>query len=141
MDEIDKKLIGLLERNARLSTAMLARQLNLSRSTVQDRIRRLEERRILVGYTIKLGDMHARHQITAHVMISVNPKLSERVTHALKAMDGLRSLHAVSGAYDLIAIIRGETTEEIDRMLDAIGKQDGIEKTMSSIVLSTKFER
>lgn len=141
MDAIDRQLIALLEENARMPTAALARRLKLSRSTIQDRIRRLEERGIIGGYTLRLAEAHARQLITAHVMISVNPKLSERVTRALKAMPGLRALHAVSGAYDLIAIIRGETTHEIDSMLDAIGRVDGIDKTMSSIVLSTKFER
>ena len=141
MDETDRQLIALLEENARLPTAALARRLKLSRSTIQDRIRRLEERGIIGGYTLRIAEAHARHQITAHVMISVNPKLSSRVTGALKAMPGLRALHAVSGTYDLIAIIRSESTEEIDQMLDAIGRVDGIDKTMSSIVLSTKFER
>lgn len=141
MDAIDRHLLALLEENARMPTAALARALKLSRSTVQDRIRRLEQRGIIGGYTLRVGEPHAQRQITAHVMISVNPKLADRVTRALKAMGGLRSLHAVSGAYDLIAIIRGESTQEIDAMLDAIGRVDGIDKTMSSIVLSTKFER
>ncbi|MDA5193180.1 Lrp/AsnC family transcriptional regulator [Govanella unica] len=141
MDETDRQLLALLEENARMPTAALARRLHLSRSTIQDRIRRLEDRGIIGGYTLRLGEPHARRQITAHVMINVNPKHADRVGRALKAMAGLRSLHAISGAYDLIAIIRAETTDDIDAMLDTIGRLEGIDKTMSSIVLSTKFER
>ncbi len=141
IDSIDRDLIALLETDARLPTAVLARRLDLSRSTVQDRLRKLEQRGVIAGYTVRYKDDFARRQITAHVMISVNPKLADRVVHALKQMPGLRSLHAVSGAYDLIAVIRGETTEAIDGMLDDIGRMTGIDKTMSSIVLSTKFER
>ncbi|RMF09221.1 MAG: Lrp/AsnC family transcriptional regulator [Alphaproteobacteria bacterium] len=141
MDDTDRKLITLLEADARQPTAVLARKLGLSRSTVQDRMRRLERRGIIGGYTIRLNDEFARRLITAHVMISVNPKFADRVVHALKQMAGLRALHAVSGVYDLIALIRAETTMEIDAMLDEIGAIDGIDKTVSSIVLSTKFER
>lgn len=141
MDDTDRKLIALLEADARQPTAVLARTLRLSRSTVQDRIRRLEDRGIVGGYTIRLKDEFTRHLITAHVMISMNPKFAGRVVHALKQMPGLRALHAISGAYDLIAIVRAETTAEIDAMLDEIGAIAGIDKTMSSIVLSTKFER
>lgn len=141
MDETDRNLLRLLEMDARLPTAALARRLGISRSTVQDRIRRLEERGVIGGYTIRLHDDFARRQITAHVLISVNPKFADRVVHALKQTPRLRSLHAVSGVYDLIAVIRAETTEDIDETLDHIGRMDGIEKTMSSIVLSTKFER
>jgi len=140
MDEIDQALLRLLEENARLPTAALARRLGLSRSTVQDRLSRLE-RGVIQGYTVRYRDAVAARQITAHVMISVNPKFGDRVTHALKQMVGLRALHAVSGPYDLIAIIRGDTTAAIDAMLDDIGRIQGIERTTSSIVLSTKFER
>lgn len=141
MDDTDRKLLALLEINAREPTAALARKLGLSRSTVQDRLRRLEDRGIVSGYTVRYRDEFSRRQITAHVMISVNPKHADRVVHALKQMDSLKALHAVSGLYDLIAIIRAETTMEIDAMLDQIGAMTGIDKTMSSIVLSTKFER
>lgn len=141
MDAIDREILNLLEADARTPTAVLARKLGLSRSTVQDRISRLEEKGVLAGYTIRYDASYARRQITAHVMISINPKFADRVVHTLKQMSGLRSLHAVSGASDLIAIIRGDTTEAIDTMLDQIGRMDGIEKTTSSIVLSTKFER
>ena len=141
MDETDRALLALLESDARLPTAVLARRLGLSRSTIQDRLRRLEEKGVIGGYTIRYRETFARRQITAHVLISVNPKLSDRVVHALKQIPGLRSLPAVSGIYDLIAILREETTEAMDATLDRIGRIDGIEKTTSSIVLSTKFER
>lgn len=141
MDQTDKDLLALLEANAREPVAALARKLGLSRSTVQDRIRRLEDRGIVSGYTVRYRDDFARRQITAHVMISLDPKHADRVVHGLRKMTGLSALHAVSGQYDLIAIIRAETTAEIDAMLDEIGRMTGIDKTMSSIVLSTKFER
>jgi len=141
MDDTDRKLIDLLEMDARLPTAALARRLGLSRSTVQDRMRRLEEKGIIGGYTVRFNNAHAQRQITAHVMISANPKFTDRVVHTLKQISDVRSLHAVSGSYDLIATVRADTTAAIDATLDAIGRIDGIARTRSSIILSTKFER
>lgn len=141
MDDIDRKLIVLLQADAREPTSSLARKLGLSRSTVQDRMIRLEQRKIVGGYTIRFNEDYGRRRIRAHVMISLNPKFSDRITHALKQMLAVKSLHAVSGQYDLIAILEADTTEEIDASLDEIGRIPGIEKTMSSIVLSTKLER
>lgn len=141
MDDLDRQLIHLLENDARMPTTELARRLQLSRSTVQDRLRRLEERGVIAGYTIRYKDSFARRQITAHVLISVNPKMTDQVVRDLKRMPSLRSLHAVSGIHDLIALLREETTEAMDATLDAIGRIEGIERTMTSIVLSTKFER
>jgi len=58
----------------------------------------------------------------------------------LKKIPLIKAVYAVSGIYDMIAMVKAETTEAIDKTLDEIGKMTGIEKTTSSIVLSTKFE-
>ncbi len=141
MDQTDKKLLQLLKKNARASTTSLAGDVGLSRSTTQDRIRRLEKKGIIAGYTINLNESYGRRQIVAHVMISVHPKKAPIVVHALKKMINVQSLYAISGEYDLIAVLSSETTEEVDKTIDEMGELEGIEKTRSSIVLSTKFQR
>jgi DNA-binding Lrp family transcriptional regulator len=141
LDDLDRALLTLLETNAREPTASLARKLGVSRTTVQDRIQRLERDGVIAGYTVRPGADRLDTRITAYVMIAANPKLNARVVHALKAMPEVKRLHAVSGAHDLLAMISAENTRRIDEVLDAIGSIPGIERTMSSIVLSTKLER
>ena len=140
MDQKDKDIIDLLRKNGRESTTMLARKLKLSRSTVQDRITRLEEKKIITGYTVRFNEDFARRQISAHVMMSQKPKYADQIFAHLKKIPQIRSIYTVSGIYDLIILIKAETTEEIDQTLDNIGRLEGVEKTVSSIVLSTKFE-
>jgi len=140
MDKIDQQLISLLRKNGRATTTALAQTLGLSRSTVQDRISRLEKKNIIAGYTIRFNEDYRRRQITAHVMIRHNPKFADHIIQQLKDMPPVRAVYTVSGIYDLIALVRAETTEDIDMMLDDIGRLKGVEKTTSSIVLSTKFE-
>jgi len=140
MDDTDQKLITLLKNNSRESTTALARMLGLSRSTVQDRISRLEDRGIIAGYTIRFNEDYKRRQITAHVLIQLNPKFADQILQNLKKIPLIKAVHAVSGIYDMIVMIKAEATEDIDKTLDQIGKMAGIEKTTSSIVLSTKFE-
>lgn len=140
-DTIDQGLLALLRANAREPVAVLARKLGLARSTVQERIERLERKSIIAGYTIRQGAGHADRQILAHVMISVDPKMAASVTSDLKKMPEVRTLAAISGTYDLMAELEAETTARIDAVLDAIGHLKGVQKTMSSIVLSVKFER
>ncbi|NWH07933.1 MAG: Lrp/AsnC family transcriptional regulator [Alphaproteobacteria bacterium] len=137
----DQRLIAALRANARAPVAALARQLGLARSTVQERIARLERDGVIAGYTVRLGAETLGRQIGAHVMISVDPKQNERVVASLKRIPAIRSLSAVSGTYDLIAVLGAETTAEIDAVLDQIGHMQGIDRTMSSIILSVKFER
>jgi DNA-binding Lrp family transcriptional regulator len=140
-DTIDQGLLALLRANAREPVAVLARKLSLARSTVQERIERLERKGVIAGYTIRQGASHADRQILAHVMISVDPKMAASVTSDLKKMPEVRTLAAISGTYDLMAELEAETTARIDAVLDAIGHLKGVQKTMSSIVLSVKFER
>jgi DNA-binding Lrp family transcriptional regulator len=141
LDDTDRKLLALLRADAREPVSSLARKLDLARSTVQERIARLERTRVIAGYTIRAGEDFAERQITANVMISVDPKLAASLTADLKRMSEVRSLAAISGTFDMMAEVAAETTAKIDAVLDAIGHLKGVQKTMSSIVLSVKFAR
>jgi DNA-binding Lrp family transcriptional regulator len=140
MKDTDAQLVALLRANAREPTASLARKLGLARSTVQERIARLERDGVVKGYTIRLADEGASH-LRAVVMISTDPKQADRVAVELKKMPEVRSLAALSGSYDLIAMIETETPARIDALLDRIGRAPGVARTVSSIILSEKFSR
>ena len=60
---------------------------------------------------------------------------------ALRQIPAVRTLHSVSGPFDLLAILAASSIEELDTVIDRIGELDGVERTMSAIVLSTRFER
>lgn len=141
MRDADAKLIALLKANAREPTASLARKLGLARSTVQERIAKLERDGTIQGYTVKLSDAAETRRLRAIVMITADPKQAERVSVELKRMHEVRALYAVSGAYDMIAVVETETTAKMDASLDRIGKASGVARTVSSIVLSEKFVR
>ena len=141
MDETDRKLLALLQADSREPTSSIARKLGVSRSTIQSRITRLEEGGVIGGYTVRLADAYARARIRAHVLITVAPKLAPRVDAELKKMAEVTSLYSISGVNDLIAIVAAETTPEMDGVIDRIGRISGIDRTTTSIILSTKFER
>jgi DNA-binding Lrp family transcriptional regulator len=140
MRPTDAKLIAMLRANAREPTASLARKLGLARSTVQERIARLEREGTIKGYTVKLSEDAIGH-LKAVVMISTDPKQADRVGAELKKMTDVRTLVAVSGASDLIATVEGESPARLDAALDRIGRIHGVARTVSSIVLSEKFSR
>ncbi len=137
----DRKLIALLRADARESTASIARKLGASRTTIQERIQRLERSGVIAGYTVRLGsDVEAR-TLSALVLLNVNARHSERVVRELKALPAVSSLRAVSGVFDYVASVNAETTAELDAELDRIGQLAGIERTQTLVVLTTKFER
>lgn len=139
MADTDTKLLALLRANAREPTASLARKLGLARSTVQERIARLERDGIIKGYTVRVSEDTVR--LRAIVMIAADARAADRVAIELKKMPEVRSLSAVSGAFDMIAVVETDTTARMDAMLDRIGRAHGVKQTVSSIILSEKFSR
>jgi len=137
----DQKLLMLLRRDARTSITDLARSLDVSRSTVQNRLARLEKAGIIRGYSVELGGEYLANQVEAHVSIKVIQKLTARTNMALEDISQVVQLFSVSGEYDLIAIVQAQSLEELSKVLDDIGNLEGVERTNSAVVLETRFRR
>ena len=141
LDATDRALLALLRDDARASTAELARKLKLSRTTVQSRMERLQRQRVIAGYTITVPDELEANLVRAHVLITLAPKRSAAIEIALRRIPEVRVLHSVSGPFDLIAIVAAASIGELDALIDRIGALDGVERTTSAIVLSTRIQR
>ena len=140
-DQLDRDLLTLLQANARESTANLARKLGVARTTVVARLARLERERVIVGYTVRLGQDDARPQVRAHVGITLQAKSGRAVTARLQKIPELLQLSSVSGEFDYIALLRADTTARLDALLDEIGEIDGVLKTTTSVVLALRIDR
>lgn len=137
----DRELLAILSENAREQTAAIARRLGLSRTTVQAKIDRLERDGVIAGYGVKLSDAYESGMVKAHVLITIAPKTLARITTELHAISAVRTLHSVSGSFDLIAVVEAASIAELDHLIDRIGAIDGVERTLSSIILSTRIRR
>lgn len=137
LDDTDRELIGLLRDNARMSVVALAKKLRLARATIQNRIARLEEGGIIVGYTVKLKPNAEAHRIRAIMLIAVEGNRGTEVRRALTGQPSVVALHTTNGRWDLIAELRSDTLEAFDAALNLIRLVDGIATTETSILLST----
>ena len=137
MDELDQQLIARLRANARTSVASLAKQLQVARGTIQNRIARLERDGTIAGYTIRLGSQHDAPGISALMTISVSGNRGEAVLRSLRGDPAIQTLHTTNGRWDIIAELRADTLEAFDRVLGRIRKLEGISKTETSLLLST----
>lgn len=141
LSSTDERLLSILREDARASTAEIARRLDLSRTTVQSRMQRLERVGVIRGYTVRIADDVEQDRLRAHILITVGPKQSAAVVRALHQLPEVRSLHSVSGTHDLVAIVVATGVQDMDVLTDRIGALDGVERTTTSLILSTKFER
>jgi DNA-binding Lrp family transcriptional regulator len=140
-DEIDRALLALLQTNARQNTADLARQLGIARTTVLARLNRLERDRVILGYTVRLGQDEQDTGLQAFVHIAVQPRSGRSVELRLQRMPELRQLCTVSGEFDYVAQLRAPSALRLDAVLDEIGGLDGVIRTQTSVVLARRIDR
>ncbi len=140
-DQTDRDLLALLQTNARESTAGLARKLGVARTTVVARLARLERDGVIVGYTVRLGLDEREPRVMAHVGIVHEPQRGRDVMRQMQKLPELVQLLSVSGEFDYIAVVRAESTERLDSLLDAIGAIEGVIRTTTSVVLGVRIDR
>ena len=137
----DQELLAVMRGNARASTTQLAQLLGVSRSTVQKRLERLETEGVIAGYTVQLSSEYLDQEIKAHVMITVSPRMTADIIKHMEKLDGVRAIYSVSGPHDLIAEVAAMSVKDLDKMIDEIIEIAGVERTVSSVILSTRLKR
>lgn len=137
MDDLDRQLIGLLRRNARTSVADLAKQLQVSRGTVNNRLRKLEESGVIQGYTVTLGSQAAGGGIRAWMCVRVEGNATQQVSRRLLEEPGVTAVYDTNGRWDLLAEIEAASTSELSELLGRIRQFKGIGGTETNIHLAT----
>ncbi len=137
MDELDHALIALLRRNARLSVADLAHKLKVSRGTVTNRLRRLEDAQVILGYTVRLRPESEPDRIRAWMSILVEGNQTRAVIASLLGEPGVVKLHDTNGRWDLLAELEATSMHELSDILERIRLIKGIHSTETSIHLRT----
>jgi DNA-binding Lrp family transcriptional regulator len=137
LDDVDRQLISLLRDDARTSVVTLAKQLRVARATVQNRLTRLEQNGVIVGYTVRLKPIAEKHRIRALMSIAVHGNRAAEVIKVLRGHPSVATIHSTNGRWDLIAELHADSLENFDRVLGAIRLIDGIANTETSILLST----
>jgi DNA-binding Lrp family transcriptional regulator len=137
MDETDHQLLSLLRQDARLSIAALAHKLAVSRGTVTNRITKLEDAGIIVGYTVRVRPDVQRSVIKAWMSIAVEGNQTRAVIASLLGEPGVATLHDTNGRWDLLAELRAENLQALGKTLERIRLVKGISHTETSIHLET----
>lgn len=141
LDETDRRLLSLLRDDARQTIAQLAKELGISRGQIYSRLARLEEEQVVAGYTVRLGNAFVASRMRAHVMIKTLPRFHREVEQALAILPQVQSIHAISGEYDIIAMLETDDGSSLNELIDDIGLLEGVERTTTSVILATKLER
>jgi DNA-binding Lrp family transcriptional regulator len=140
-DNIDRHLIALLQSDARQSTMTLAKRLNLARSTVHERIRRLERDGVIRGYAVRLGQDPYDGYTQAVALLSIAQRQQRSVLDRLAALPEIKLCSTVSGDCDLFVLLETPALDDLDAVLDEIARCPGVERCRSLVLLARKIDR
>lgn len=137
MDPTDQELIALLRKDARMTIAALAARLGVSRGTVTNRLRKLEDQQVIVGYTVKLRPDAQPDRIRAWMGVMVEGNQTRRVIASLLGEPGVAALHDTNGRWDLLAELEARSMGELAEILERVRLISGIRNTETNILLAT----
>lgn len=138
MDDLDQKLLALLQKDSRLSVTVLAKTLGVSRGTIQNRIDRLLDTGSIQRFTLELGPNVEGQQVSAFALVRVRVDDGRAVLMALRKVPGVLEVSTLSGVFDLVIELRATSLTEMDRVLDQIRAIPDVAETQCHIRLSRK---
>lgn len=141
LTEKDEELLSILRCNARASISDIARATDVSRTAIQNRLNKLENNGVIKAYSVVLGNEYTNKLITANVSLKVNPNLRQTICIAMRKTHQISHIYSISGEYDLQVTIQAQTLEKLNEVLNIVCSLEGVERTNSSIILDTIFER
>ncbi len=137
LDDLDRQLIALLRVDARAPLADLARRLQVSRGTVQNRLDKLMNNGVVQGFTVRVVDNAAPDAVRAIMLIEITGKTTTDVIRKLRGIPQLTRLHTTNGSWDLIAEVEAANLDDFDQTLRAVRAIAGIKNSETSILLTT----
>ena len=139
MNEIDAKILNILQENSRLSNAEIARQINMVPSAVFERIRKLEERKIIKAFTTQINPVEVGRGLLAFIQVKANgPVVDLKVAKEIAKIQEVQEVHIVAGEDSYLVKVRVENPEALTQILRTkFASIKSIRTTNTTIVLET----
>jgi len=142
LDELDLQLLEALQRNARSTFADLGALVGLKAPAVHDRVKRLEQRGFLQGYSARIDTQRLGIELVAFVSAYTSPDVQyEAFTTAVAALPEVGEIFSVAGEESFVLKVLTRSTAHLDDFLSRLKVVPGIGRTKTTVVLSTPFER
>lgn len=136
LDALDRRLIALLRTDARLPTATLAKQLDVSRGTVQNRMQRLEREGVISGYTVRMAEHEDEAGVQAITLIEVHGAATDQVIAGLRRIPEASRVHSTNGRWDLVVHLHAADLPAFDRVLREVRNINGVANSESHLLLA-----
>jgi Lrp/AsnC family leucine-responsive transcriptional regulator len=140
LDDVDLNILRYLSEEGRMSFAALARKVKLSTPAVHRRVRALEERGVITGYSARLDLTSLGGGLQALVAVETAGSLDE-IVHELEALPEVEACWSTAGTSDLLLRVRTGGPAGMERLLVRLRELVGVDRTRTTILLDTRFDR
>jgi Lrp/AsnC family transcriptional regulator for asnA, asnC and gidA len=140
LDEIDRKILSALQKDARISFKKIAEETRVSEATVFVRVKKMQKRGVIKSFMAVVDPGTVGKALTAIMLVRAQPKGLTGLLDALKKLDDIYEIYDVTGQYYSILKIRTSGTEQLSKIIDEIGQIEGVAGTETVIVLRTVKE-
>ncbi len=135
-------ILEILRQDGRASHAAIAKQVGLSAPAVGERVRKLEQAGVILGYRAVLDPAAVGLPIAAFVAIAPQPrKPAQALVDGLLDLPEVEALYAIAGVNSYLALVRTSSPGHLDTLLDRIYMLEGVERTETTMVLRTAAEK
>ena len=140
MDDKDRAILSILQRDDRTGYAEIGAKVKLAASSVYERVKRMERHGVIRGYGIKVDGGSLGLSVTAFVNVATRAAASELVPR-LAVFPEVEDCYSIAGADSLLLKVRTRTTRDLEHLLERMRSTLGVERTRTTVVLDTYFER
>lgn len=139
LDQIDYQILRIMQDNARTNNADIARELGMAPSAILERVKKLEQKDVLLQYNAKINPVALEQNLLSFIFIKTSDIIGEqRIAHLLAEIPEVQEVHDIAGddGY-LIKVRTNDAAGLVDIMRNTLGKIEGILSTRTTIVLET----
>jgi DNA-binding Lrp family transcriptional regulator len=140
-DDLDRRIVRELQRNARESTSTIAARLGVARSTVHERMSRMERDGTITGYSVVLSKNPSEERIEILMLLEIRQQDTRKVLKRLEAYTEVRLCLSINGEFDLFVSAEAPRLEDLDVFIDEVAEIPGIIRTNTFVVFGRKLDR
>lgn len=140
-DDLDRRILRELQRNARAPVSGIAVKLGVARSTVHERIARMEGDGTISGYSAVLSRNPDEEGVQILMLLEIRQQDTRKIVQRLSSYAEVKLCLSVNGEYDLFLSAEAPRIEDLDVLVDEVGEIPGVLRTNTFVVFGTKFDR
>lgn len=137
LSDLDRRILAVLKKDARIAVTQLAKAVHASRATVQAHLDNLIRTGVIQRFTVELEEAALGETIRAVMLIEVEGPRARMITRVLKQKPEIVTLHTTNGSWDLVAGIEVATLHDFDRILREVRDIEGVLNSETVILLNT----